>query len=46
MPSTRYPHGGPPTRGAEIDVADIGYAVLLIGGFAVLALMLRGMEKL
>jgi len=28
------------------DMADLAYALLLIGGFALLALMLRGLDSL
>jgi hypothetical protein len=35
----------PGSRGGDV-VADVLYAVLLIGGFAVLGLCLRGLERL
>ncbi len=44
-------HYGPPRRrGRDVfggfDMADLAYALLLIGGFALLALMLRGLDSL
>jgi hypothetical protein len=37
--------GGPSLRGG-FPMADLAYVVLLIGSFALLALMLRGLESL
>ncbi|MDQ0376770.1 hypothetical protein FB470_000764 [Amycolatopsis thermophila] len=34
------------TRVGRCEVADLLYAVLLVAGFAVLALTLRGLERL
>ncbi|MER6993228.1 hypothetical protein ABT337_28800 [Saccharopolyspora hirsuta] len=38
--------GGPSSSEECAAVADLAYAVLLIGGFLVLALTLRGLERL
>ncbi|MGW0520980.1 MULTISPECIES: hypothetical protein [unclassified Crossiella] len=35
-----------PSRKGSAQMADLAYAVLLIGGFLVLALTLRGLERL
>ncbi|MCK2254581.1 MULTISPECIES: hypothetical protein [unclassified Crossiella] len=35
-----------PSREGSAQMADLAYAVLLIGGFLVLALTLRGLERL
>jgi hypothetical protein len=37
---------GPAAESEECPVADVLYALLLVGGFAVLALCLRGLERL
>ena len=33
-------------RAEEVLMADLAYALLLVGGFVVLALMLRGLQRL
>jgi hypothetical protein len=40
-PATAAGHGGGPR-----DMADVGYALLLLGGFAVLLATLRGLAQL
>jgi hypothetical protein len=30
----------------EVSVADVGYLVVIVGGFVLLALILRGLEQL
>lgn len=44
-----FPTGPPPGRDAfsgGVTMADLAYALLLIGSFALLVLMLRGLESL
>jgi hypothetical protein len=38
--------GGPECGGERARMADLAFAVLLVAGFLVLALTLRGLEKL
>jgi len=40
------PTGWPDNRGGGTQMADVAYAALTIGIFLLLALMLRGLEKL
>jgi hypothetical protein len=37
---------GGPRRRRKTEMADLAYALLLIGGFAVLVLALRGLQRL
>jgi len=45
-PSSTARHDDGPGSDGGCEMADLAYAVLLIGGFAVLVLMLRGLDSL